>query len=1248
MLIAEVLLLATVSEEQLPVSVSSTAHFYSIDCDPHLDGSCYSPPLEQIANDLVTNSTQSVYISINVSQLQLNANARFSHIEAFTIRGDPFLNTTVTCTAPNTGLVLNDIANLTFSDITVTRCGALINTSQKTNYSSAITIVHGRDVKVSNVVIMKSVGIGLTILDHHGGNVHIKSSQFLENALPHDCPTYRNIRGGGGVYVGGFEQNPSDPITFKFDNCTCEENVAHTMYYDHLYNDDFGQSVSGHGLGGGVALHLRMGLTDIHIVFSRCIFRKNEAFLGGGLAVKIEETPDSDTRNVSVKVENSLFEKNGCNSSVSGGGMYISLFNKFHSYQALVHGNNFTNNYARFGGGIYLYLYHERSADHSSTVEIEDCTFEFNSAHIGSAIDIASQRFLKGFLVIPIFRNCKFSNNMVKPLYTVNKLNHTQRTYGIATLYVSLYSIKLEGYNRFENNLGTAIHIVSGNINMSQSNVNFFNNSGIKGGAVSLIGASSMIVGPNRTYKFVNNTALDRGGALYAQVIDNHDIYTSGTCFIQYYDSIHIPARDWPWSATITFTGNRAFAGMGHTIFATTLYPCQISGHDTENNITEVFTIRGITLEESPPIEGVQVATEGALLCSEMIPIEVIPGEHFTLGVTIVDDLGQTAKEALSTSILKPSHAFPDMSFSTYVENMMLDGKPGEAIELYLQTTTSRSSYTRLNVTFIDCPPGFSYNASSSQCNCSHQEYAGLVKCDAFNSYITPGYWAGFIENSTEMVTSYCPQSYCNYKERSLIRLPKKNDLLNRFMCGKSRTGIACGSCTPGYTAHFHSPSFQCKHVDPTLCKVGWLFYILSELLPVTVVFITVLVLNISFTSGTVNGFILFCQMLYSFDINASGLIAFPSAISTLIEGYRLIYGVFSLDFFPVEALSFCLWPNASALDMQAFKYVTIVYALLLVMVFIWFMDKCGTRCWKITTVKSSVVHGISAFLILCYSQSVHVSLRLLNSFPLHVRKGNNLTVPRRVWLNGNIVSFSGGHLPYALPALFCLLTIGIFPPILLVAYPLFNRLLAICGCEESKLVTFVSQKVPVSSLMPLFDSFQGCFKDNLRFFAGLYFFYRWTVLIIGILPSVGYSRAYAVKGALIIVMLALHALCQPYALRKHNIIDALLIVSLALTNAITFFHYHIFQASAENHSLAGTEYITTTASIQLVLIYLPFLCMMVYVLVLLCRLKCRQYNDQSKSTRTLLSNLKGHINKGNSLDEEELPHRLIADYEQF
>ena len=833
-----------------------------------------------------------------------------------------------------------------------------------------------------------------------------------------------------------------------------------------------------------------------------------------------------------------------------------------------------------------------------------------------------------------------------------------------------MYSVKFEGYNHFENNLGTAIHIVNGNIDVSHSSIDFIENHGIQGGAVALIGESSVVFGNNRTYTFVNNTALDKGGAIYVQVVDNHGITASKTCFIQYSDGYsYSPQQN--WNSTIIFTGNRASAGRGHTVFATTLYSCQIINFGNEENVllksvnaSEVFSLRGISIQEDTTVEGYQVVTEGAILqYNGDSPLEVIPGEQFDHGVTVRDDLNNLAKVVLIASIQNNPSVKLDAAFSSCVgEKIVLKGKPGGYANLYLHTTSTRLSFIQLWVKLIDCPPGFIFSETSSGCICNSHKYIGMLECNTtvFYSYLSPGFWVGMqsdMENNSkiELVTSYCPLDFCSYTDTSslalAVKLPRKYSQLNEAMCGKSRTGVTCGSCVVGSTTYFHSPKYRCKPADSTQCKLGWLFYILSELVPVTVVFIIVLVLNISFTSGAVNGFILYSPLLSSLNIDASGIIVFPMGIADLMTGYHLIYGFFNLNFFQIESLSFCLWPGASALDILAFKYVTVVYALFLVLLVIWFMNKYGGKYlgkwFRITTIKSSVIHGISAFLILCYSQCVSISLNLLNTYSLFVSDGSNFTAPRRVWLNGNILYFSKGHLPYAIPALLCLLTIGTIPPLLLLAYPFSNKILAFFRIDESRIATFVSRKLQISRLKPLLDSFQGSFKDNLRFFAGLYFLYRWITLILTATLS-NFNLVYTAVEILIVIMLVLHALCQPYASKIHNSIDTLLFGNLALINAFTFAHYYTFRTQSGGQ--AAVEYIKASAAIQLLLIYIPFLIMAVYMIVLVCHNVYRRSNKKNAEWTTTIF-LRSSFSTGDSSDEEELPHRLIAgatDYECF
>ena len=1244
---------------------------YLIDCDQNLDNDC-KISLERIANNTTEHSwsgMEVIYITISVPNLLQKGIATFSGIEAVTISGDADKYTTITCKegVDNTGLMFTEINKVTLRDLTLINCGA-VHKLGRFMYSSAVLIIHGRDILVDSVNIEKSTGIGLTILNHLSGSVHMKSSNFYQNTLPED---YAEIQGGGGVYVGEFEQDPSEPIIFQFEHCIFEHNIAHTRFYDFLYTDDLGERVSGYGLGGGAAILLEKALKDVYVIFSQCIFLKNEAFKGAGLCAEIEGDREQETRNVSVQLQNCYFEENGCslsNMAASGGGVSINYSSRnrsdVDSNEFGLFNVTFNKNCAQFGGGLYFYSEYLESADLSNTLDIVKCTFTGNSAHTGSAVDITPnvfERVSNGILTTPAFKDCNFFNNTVILNFHPK---HTQTTYGIATVYSSLFNIRFEGYNRFENNVGTAIHIVNGNLNVSQSSVDFIDNRGIQGGAVALIGQSSMIIGPN-SYTFKNNTALDKGGAMYVKVVDNHDITASKTCFIQYEDKyLYFPTRE--WNATVTFVGNRADTGTGHSIFATSLYPCQIVNLGELNslrmlefiNSSEVFTIRRIFFKEGEMLEGQQVATEGGLLRHDGSYLEVVPGEQFAHGVTIIDDLSNQAQVVLTASISNNINVRLDTAFSTCVgEKMVLKGSPGEVANLYLHTTTSRLSYIKLMVRLIECPPGFMYSEISSKCICISSEYVGLLTCNTtrFYSYITPGFWIGMVNDSKnsskmELVTSFCPETFCNYSLTNTsgltVQLPRRNSELNEAQCGVSRTGVACGRCAIGYTTYYHSPYYECKRVDPKLCKVGWLFYILSELVPVTVVFVAVVTLNINFTSGSVNGFILFTQLLSSLHIDGSGIIKLPTAIYGLSEGYKIFYGFFNLDFFQINSLSFCLWPNASALDMLAFKYVTIIYAFLLTILVIWFISKCGGRClgkwFRITKIKSSVIHGISAFLLLCYSQCIRVSLNLLTPCSLFTRDGSDFNVSMRVWLDANVPYFSSSHLPYALPALFCLLFVGVIPPLLLVAYPLTNRVMVFFGLE--KLSEFLCKKLRIVTLKPLLDSFQGTFKDNMRFFAGLYFLYRWIVLMLTIILS-NFDRVYTAVEIVLIIILILHALCQPYASKAHNIIDTLLFGNLALINAISFAHYVVFRTKAGTRQNV-TEYITASASVQLVLIYLPLFIMSVYIIRLACQLAWKRVDkDRAEWTSSIaLQRLSRSFSKEDNHDKDDLPYRLIED----
>ena len=184
----------------------------------------------------------------------------------------------------------------------------------------------------------------------------------------------------------------------------------------------------------------------------------------------------------------------------------------------------------------------------------------------------------------------------------------------------------------------------------------------------------------------------------------------------------------------------------------------------------------------------------------------------------------------------------------------------------------------------------------------------------------------------------------------------------------------------------------------------------------------------------------------------------------------------------------------------------------------------------------------------------------------------------------------------------------------------------------------YISQFLPISKLKPLFDCFQGCFKDNMRFFAGIYFLYRWSILLIHI-NTATYVEYYTAVTGFLVFILTFHTLCQPYVKRIHNIIDALLFCNLVLINSLSLFNFH--------NSNDPMSYISTSIVVQLLLIYLPGVILTIYLLFTIT-------NGFRKSWWSMITNcIKGlkvvtSSQVSISSDEEFVHKRLIQETEQF
>ena len=301
-------------------------------------------------------------------------------------------------------------------------------------------------------------------------------------------------------------------------------------------------------------------------------------------------------------------------------------------------------------------------------------------------------------------------------------------------------------------------------------------------------------------------------------------------------------------------------------------------------------------------------------------------------------------------------------------------------------------------------------------------------------------------------------------------------------------------------------------------------------------------------------------------------------------------------------------------MDVLAFKYITTMLAFALIVFIIVIMNhsikNSGKHGSKMKRKDSSVTHGISAFLTICYGQYTRVSFLILKT----ILQGKPGVRPISVTYYGGLPYFGGVHLLYAVPAIFFTIVLVIIPPIGLLMYPLVLQILGVCVLSEHPLVNKILRWLHINHLMPLFDSFQSCFKDKLRFFAGLFFLYRIAAFLAfmysDIIPPVFVA----------VLILGIHSLLQPYKSRKHNVIDALIFLDIAVISSLTI----MIKLSLIEESSSNAHNIIILQFVQLIFVYLPMIGFPLIMLTQRLSSKCKstKNTDSEDPTPTVLRSL--------------------------
>ncbi len=1150
----------------------TAATFSGLEWKP-LDLSC------NMSLDALHTVSNKTVVTLSNCTFVLTSPLNISGVQGLHIVGN---DSVINCTGDNAGIMFTMVTDVLMEKLAIQNCGMFL--SKDKLQIASVKIVDSSEVTIKNVTIENGKGTGLSLVNV-GGNVTVENCIFNRN-----------------VYY------------------------VHQLYpIVNAKKNDFVQR------GGGMQI-LANNLSCSTYQILRCYFTSNFASSGGGLFIVMKHA----AKWISITIKNCYFVENQCENG--GGGVQLGAVTEFlKSYQ--IRNNSivfeecvFQGNEAGHGGGTAIFSSLGSKDFSYNKIEFNSCSWLRNIASgLGMAVDVAIapwESFTKNLhdFPKPRFKFCNFTEHSHASLLSSS----------ISVFTVTGFEIYFNRSILFKDNNGTAIEATSSVLNFKATNVRFINNQGINGGAMRLKGPSVILVRDNSKFLFQGNGAVERGGAIY---VDSSDRY-SASCF---FENRRLEKN---FKAIFNFSNNTGGfnkvqnINTGDSIYASSILSCLDKCPHHNTSVAEALNCIGNfkfdkknlhhELASAPNhFSRIDISNDLDQLCKLFIVNStmywnqnfrerlqnvnrhknkllgqlgpVIPGREVKIPLKLVDELCEELSFHVSVEVLESNNGSIFISHSIITNNYItLYGNPQDYG--IVQFSAAGIHDVTLSVQLTECPPGYIHNTDTKNCDCSvakNLRYPGIERCDG-QAYMKHGYWLGYLENRTatekNLASAICPKGFCNSSKASEHALPSvAMDDLSSYVCNENRSGIICGICKENYSAYYRSTSFSCKSID--LCYLGWLFYILSELFPVTVLFFIVVYFNISFTSGALNGVILFMQIVTTFKIDGEDSIQFDETIIQFSRIHKIIYRIFTLKFFALEELSFCLWESATALDMLAFRYVTIVYSLFLVIITVIVLRKCTFRVRKSKqpkkepslNLKHSILNGLSAFLVMSYSECTQVSLMILTTGTLTVGPGNESNITSYeyqyvAFYNGNYEYRSAQHLKYAIPAITFLLTLVALPPILLIVYPLCYKLFALLRIDESKFVKIICKVIPLEKIKPIFDSIQGEFRDQCRFMAGMYFIYRFIASLTFTFAS-ALETYYSATCLLLTVMLVLHSICCPYKKKWHNVLDAFLFANLLMINVVSFFNY-------------TTEYksdIQTLAGIQCGSILLPLVYLVVY-----------------------------------------------------
>ena len=151
--------------------------------------------------------------------------------------------------------------------------------------------------------------------------------------------------------------------------------------------------------------------------------------------------------------------------------------------------------------------------------------------------------------------------------------------------------------------------------------------------------------------------------------------------------------------------------------------------------------------------------------------------------------------------------------------------------------------------------------------------------------------------------------------------------------------------------------------------------------------------------------------------------------------------------------------------------------------------------------------------------------------------------------------------------------------------------------------ISWLRKICPTASIAILLDIFQGWFRDNRRYFAGLYLALRLLFFAAYILP---FFQQFLIQQILYVVYILLLVVLKPYKEKYLNYLDISMLTNLALINIFTWYTTNVVQTEEVVN-------IQICIAIESVLVFLP----LAYFTAYLIWVSTRRYHTSARTALT-------------------------------